>query len=433
MSFTLTPFLYQTRTILRLPAPRASRAAVRSLHATATRSKRKESGIPFEHDLDESNDGQADEPAPRGTITPGERLVFERIFSDIKARGLTPSTKRRESRENLPPAKDGSPLSIMRKAADDAANTYQSTLISNSAAQARVDQERADALLRFPPELRAAASRALDTIAYQVTGTHPVQDAVTYTNTKDSKAVAQSQADKGEDAFNDANWTIPENALSRSVEIEAKRQNERNRVEGLITSAATDFELWDVLEQEVFTMPARLGIKTNTLSDDAEPSKPHETVQESDKGAETEKLSLYIHGPLYPAYILLALRRLHSSFHAPSPLVFSILPRIKELGLESYVLGVSTPFYNELLEIYWACRGDLSGVVELLDEMRHCGLHFDRQTASTLWKLNNAVTEMANNAGTNGFARALMQMPEFELSQRQKIRRWHRTVVEMAA
>ena len=48
-----------------------------------------------------------------------------------------------------------------------------------------------------------------------------------------------------------------------------------------------------------------------------------------------------------------------------SPLTFSLLPRIKELGLESFVLGVSTPFYNELLEIYWKRRGDLLGMMGL--------------------------------------------------------------------
>ena len=115
-----------------------------------------------------------------------------------------------------------------------------------------------------------------------------------------------------------------------------------------------------------------------------------------------------------------------TAFHSPSPLVFSILPRIKELGLESYVLGVSTPFFNELLTIYWTRRGDLSGMLDLLEEMRHCGLYFDRRTAGILNQVEAAVFNLAN--GRSGLGKALMLMPEFEKLQRERIRHWHRVV-----
>jgi hypothetical protein len=125
---------------------------------------------------------------------------------------------------------------------------------------------------------------------------------------------------------------------------------------------------------------------------------------------------------------LVALRTLDTAFEAPSPLVFNVLPRIKELGLESYVLGVSTPFFNELMEIYWRRRGDLSGMLDLLEEMRHCGLYFDNWTASILNHVDTTLFRLAGRNSPSGFGRALMQMPEYEHSQRERLRHWHRAV-----
>ncbi|KAI8948168.1 hypothetical protein F4801DRAFT_471475 [Xylaria longipes] len=443
MSFTLMPFLYQTRTILRIPAHRAAAGIVRSLHATARRTG--ENDIPFDYEIGPPGvDVPVAEVANRGTITPSERQIFERIFADIEARSLKPVVK--DGGEPINPAANRSTRLIMQQAALDAGQAREAT-VTAPAILSGAAKDRAKALLRFPPPLRAAAEKALDTIKQQAKSAKYNDDA--------------HDAAAREDEFVDNEWQAPAHTFARTVELEAKRFPERTRIEGLITSAKSDFELWDVLEKEVFTMPARLGIvKAANRSDDAEaspkarkrgrpstaksPDEPSHDTEPKLEAAEVNttsvssdnvsdpgdprKLSLYVHGPLYPAYLLLALRRLDTAFSAPSSLVFSILPRIKELGLESYVLGVSTPFFNDLLAIYWARHGDLSGMLELLEEMRHCGLYFDSRTASILNRADEALFGLASGKERSGFGRALMSMPEYEHSQRNRIRHWHREV-----
>ncbi|KAI3319805.1 hypothetical protein HD806DRAFT_525126 [Xylariaceae sp. AK1471] len=408
MSFTLMPFLYQTRTILRIPPHRASAVVMRSLHSTPRRANN--DSIPFDYEVGQPEEDIPDEStSSRGTITPTERQIFERIFSDIRARGLKPGVS------NDGPQPTGtanrSAMLIMQQAAHDAGQARPATVTAPGLLSGAA-KDRAKALLRFPPELRGAASKALNTVQYQATR-------------------GKTHSDGEEDDFIDEYWQAPAHSFARTVELESMRYPERTRIEGLITSANSDFELWDILEKDVFTMPARLDATGNDAGPVLEASKVEYMSGVADNVASpdgSQKLSLYVHGPLYPAYLLLALRRLDTAFHAPSPLVYSVLPRIKELGLESYVLGVSTPFFNELLGIYWARHGNLSGMLDLLEEMRHCGLYFDGGTASILNQVDLGVTSLASANSRSGFGRALMLMPEYEKSQRERIRHWHRAV-----
>ncbi|KAF3066359.1 hypothetical protein GL218_09179 [Daldinia childiae] len=401
MISTLLPFLYNTRTILRTN-PRISLTFSRSLHATR-RQLREGDEIPFASYVPQ-DETPPEQPLRRGTITPSERRVFESIFADIKSRGLKPFVPEESSATSA----TRTTLSIMQQAVQDASHIRPVTLTTPGIPDDST-QDRHKALLRFPPELRAAASKAFDTI--QPSNPRlPSGDDIAY----DEASITATR----EDPDGDEGWKVPANTVDRTAELEAKRYPERTRVEGLITAAETDFKLWDVLEKEVFVMPARLGIQGDAETD----------VTSTENNTSSQELSLYIHGPLYPEYLLLALRRLDTAFRAPSPLAFSILPRIKELGLESYILGISTPFYNELLEIYWTRRGDLSGVLNLLEEMRHCGLRFDAQTASFLGRVNTALTLLATREASGSFARALMNMPEYDRSVRHRIKRWHEAV-----
>ncbi|KAI8624148.1 hypothetical protein F5Y19DRAFT_467995 [Xylariaceae sp. FL1651] len=417
MSFTLTPFLYQTRTILRIPPLRASALMVRSLHTTCQRPKGS-ADIPFDYEVKSADeDTRVESASSRGTITPSERQIFERIFADIRARGLKPATH--DDAPQPGPTVARSAMLIMQQAAYDAGQARSST-VTHPALLSGATKDRAKALLRFPPELRGAASKALNTIQLQANGTKSYDD-VEF----DSSAAAAEEGDFIDD------WKAPAHTSDRAAELESERYPERIRIEGLITSAQSDFDLWDILEREVFTMPARLEAVNGERTASTDATKPEDASATSNGLADPtdyQKLNLYVHGPLYPAYLLLALRRLDTAFHAPSPLALSILPRIKELGLESYVLGISTPFFNELLEIYWTRRGDLSSMIDILEEMRHCGLYFDSQTASILKRVDEVIFGLASAKGRSAFGRALMQMPEYELSQRGRIREWYRAV-----
>ena len=393
-----------------------------------------------------------------GTITATERQIFERIFADIKARGLKSSIPDDASGKDPPTFASRSAMLIMQQAAQDSGQSRPAT-VPGAGLLAGAAKDRNKALLRFPPDLRAAASKALNAID---PSSAPYDDSLRPADKKNTPA--------------EKPWTAPPHTFMRKQELDSKRQPERMRVEDLITSAKTDRELWDVLEAEVFTMPARMGIgkkdadesmaaKIASISknaaenpEDVEPShdKSSTANQElvSEPGAANEeitlegsatekttavqnppkipipqeKMSLYVYGPLYPAYLLLALRRLDTAFRTSSPLALNILPRIKELGLESYVLGVSTPFYNELIDIFWSRYGDLPGMLDLLEEMRHCGLYFDQQTSSILGHAQGTLDTLAEGQRHSSFGAALMTMPQYETSMRNRIRHWHRIV-----
>ncbi|KAK7757556.1 hypothetical protein SLS62_000571 [Diatrype stigma] len=449
------PFLYQTRTILR--APRVSVAHLRTFHATGRSFKGNE--IPFASEVGEVGEEGGAEPAARSTITPTERQIFERIFADIQARGAKHVDVPRDDPVSPPPPTAArSAMLIMQQAAEDSGQARPAT-VAPPGLLAGAAKDRNKALLRFPPELRAAAARALNAI-------DPSAPVAEYSEEAPAKAAAAA-------AEEEEQWKAPAHTFMRKFELDAKRLPERRRVEGLITSAKTDRELWDVLEKEVFTMPARMGlvrgegpkegeetaekVATEQVenegsleaaassedeghsmgSEEAEAeventaSKSTAAESETPEGTESsdpsEEMSLYIHGPLYPAYLLLAIRRLGNGFRTTSPLTLNMLPRIKEIGLESYVLGVSTPFYNELLEIYWSRYGDLAGMLNLLEEMRHCGLYFDNQTSSVLAHVQASLNKLSDRKESS-FCRAIMTMPQYESSVRERIRHWHRVV-----
>ncbi|KAI0157166.1 hypothetical protein GGR52DRAFT_565525 [Hypoxylon sp. FL1284] len=434
---SLLPFLYQTRTILRA-SPRAT-AFARSLHGS--RQLRKKDDIPFVsgfggeggESIELEDEDIPSEPARPGTITPSERQIFEGIFTEIKARGLKPTVK--DNAQPSTPTSDStrSTLSIMQSALRDAGQDTAGSAETPDTSD-RTARDRKKALSRFPSDLRAAASIALD-----ISG--------------DPAAGPWKPDGRGHGAA--AAVGPPSSAFANSSEIEAKRRPERIRIEGLISTARTDIELWNVLEKEVFTLPAQLGLETGTsnLVGPHAPRgadergkmverkrspiefqrlaiKPQAEESPGTEGQESspQRLGIYIHGPLFPAYLLLALRRLDRGFHMSSPLVYSVLPRIKELGLEAYILGVSTPFYNELLHIYWSRHGDLFGMLQILDEMRQSGFYFDERTKAILRHVDWKIRDMAEKPVFGSFTRAVMEMPEYGRVMRAYFQEWYQAV-----
>lgn len=449
-SSSLLPFLYQTRTILRarrLPATApALRRLVHDEHSRGpnyagardppwVKPKRKfpenyDTGsqshdIPFAADVPLPKP-PAEEESPRGTITPTERQTFDRIFADIAARGTKPPRDR-----DLPPPSDVTQRSanvILNSAAVEAGQQRMDGPVSPafSAASAK---DKTKALLRFPPSLRAAASKALRIL--DPTSPPPDEEEV-----PDAQQPTASV------------WDTPKNSLMQQVQLEATRYPAEKRVQGLMESATTDFELWDILEQEVFSLPARFGLGAKKQKDREtrraerarerrnklralQGKKPTKSqlleVAEAADQLDKDKLSLYTYGPLYPSFLLLGLRLLDSKFGVSSPLALNVLPRVKELGLESYVLGVSTPFYNELLHIYCGRYGDLSKALGVLEEMKHSGLYFDEGTSAVLHHMQDLGNTLAG--GAHGFlGEALSTMPDYDYSVRSQLGSWQRSI-----
>jgi len=470
---TLLPFLYQTRTLQRLSRTGISTPAFRALlHSTARTNSPRErprahkygggGDIPFElpegyenpdkkFEVDQDAEGGA-----RSTITPTERDVFSRIFEEIATRQKTGPTstsaaQSAPSENSINPASEphatgklpssslsfSDPDDFSVRTNEPNPESIRSTIniivqdaaeVQNSSRrqmkkpfdplhpleQTKTANEWERALLRFPPSLRQAARMALGTIewdeAAQKSGATPaVPDSTT---NDDARPAAQI------DLFLDP--------LSKDVQNEALRREERNRVEAKMRQAQTDFELWDVLEEEVFPMVRKLGI-------DEDPSQPPTTTTAAASGSKRTKrdrkgkLPLHIYGPLYPTYLLNALRLLDTQFARSSQLALHILPRVKALGPASYVLGVSTPFYNELARILWNRYGDPTAVFNLLEEMRVAGLYCDEGTRSVVQRIEQFLGS-AGQGNWGPFLRELASLPEYEFAVLPRITHWLKTI-----
>lgn len=495
MPATLLPFLYQTRTLQRLPRRALTTPLLRAFfHATANsradsseppaRNQRlrgaartaaqraSPDAIPFAFGPDQHQFGQ-EEGVPIGheaTITPLEQDTFKRIFDEIASRGLRPrsiaAAPEKEpghgigaSSARVEGDEEKAKLAINIVLQDAAATQNQSwrPIIQpfdplSPVGQLASTADQTKALLRFPPSLRRAARMALGVFEADRKAASPFP-----------APEAESMPPLWEEGDTPGLEQVPpvakdyttRSTLARTVEQESIRRIERRRVEKIMHDAKTDFELWDVLEAHVFPMVEKLGL------DDKKTAKPpkasvkgpkkatpvKEPVEGQELGLDDKKkvpktsvkgpkkappvkeptLSMRIHGPLYPYFLLSALRMLDSSFTKSSPLALNLLPRIKELGLMSYVLGASTPFYNALATIQWNRYGNAEAVFNLLEEMRHAGLYCDEGTFSVVHSISH-VFNKAQKGNSGPFLRELVSLPDYEYAIRPRIKHWFTAV-----
>jgi hypothetical protein len=340
------------------------------------------------------------------TITIAERHAFQKIFSDIFESSQRSSSKKEDLFSDSDTETDAGQGNQQK-----AKSKLNNILTSAMRRERPKTQEGMEAAVgRYPPALRAAAARAMGLI---------------------------------DDEANHEEATSRRGKALDTEQLEALREPERARVEGLMKNAQSDFELWEIMEKEVFPLIKKLGLEdapkvqdavvhkgvknkkerrkkstTEALPEEKGPLKPNQTpVSEKDNGI--SPLSLY--GPLYPSYILLGLRLLDRGFAKPSPLALSILPRIKSLGFISHVLGASTQFYNELLRVYRYRQDDFRGMVNLLAEMENSALDVDEETLEIV--LDVMRTQLSVHRGEKGPAiQALWSMAEFAPNKFRAIR-----------
>lgn len=286
------------------------------------------------------------------TITVAERHAFQKIFADIRARYQRGDV---EYKVNVRPDLDATP-----RPSEGAQKKLQNVL--DKAFQNRTQAAKIDIIKRYPPALRAAAAKA---IGLELTSWEE-----------------NAEAEHAEEAVNN--------------KLLGMQDHKRMRVQELMKNAATDFELWDVMEREVFSLIAKLGLEDPPREEASGQKKGRKKKNKDVSVAEDRKFSLptessidlegngvsplALYGPLYGEYLLFSLRLLDRAFSKPSSLVLSVLPKIKSLGLVSSVLGGSTMLYNELLLIYQYRQDDYLGMLDLLSEMEHLGLEFDEKT-----------------------------------------------------
>jgi hypothetical protein len=327
------------------------------------------------------------------TITARERRAFQKIFSDIFESSLRPSAKK-EDWFNDDDLEDSRPENKQR-----AKSKLDNILTSSIRRESLSNREGIEAAVeRYPPALQAAAARAM--------------------------GLANNEEDEGA--------ALVEGTQLDEQQLEALREPECTRVEGLMKNAKTDLELWDVMEKEVFPLIAKLGLEDASSSESAVVPKGVESKKKREKKTNTEEVPeevqqpelnqlmkaehevspLSIYGPLYPSYLLLGLRLLDRGFAKPSPLALALLPRIKSFGFISHVLGASTQFYNELLRIYHYRQDDFRGMLDLLTEMEDSALDVDDETLGIVLDVIKA--QRFIQLGAKGSAiKALWRMPEF--------------------
>jgi len=193
--------------------------------------------------------------------------------------------------------------------------------------------------------------------------------------------------------------------------VHVARRQEMRRIEQTFLAATTDVDLWNAIEDELFSKIRKLNLDGKTVSAadtdtevDKTPPKPRRkkkapTKGKAEKAAATtapevtppealdsednSSQSLAMFGRAYPALILLALR-LFCRRAVLTPFALAVLPALKSIGLSSYVLGASTALYNELLSYRWRVFSDLGSMLSLLREMSSAGLSMDVRTFAIL-------------------------------------------------
>jgi hypothetical protein len=220
------------------------------------------------------------------------------------------------------------------------------------------------------------------------------------------------------------------------AKYERARIEERERVDGLMKACNTDSELWKVMEREVFSLPAKLGIaqgkgaragKRKTVKGRGKSAGAETT--DAQRNSDEEKRVMDVHGPLYPHFINTAMGLFNTAFARPSDYAFQILPRVKELGLPSYVLGVSTPFYTNLARMHWNRFGDANSALDVLQEMNSAGLYADEGVHELLVTIRDHLHGCTWGA-QGPFVMGMMEAPPYDGMLTQRLEEMEKYVVQ---
>lgn len=447
------PFLYQTRTLYRLTrtARPVSRALVRSagIHSTPYRKHRVSEDIPFELPPDVQlpiSPDVNDSGAPKDTITPAERLAFKSIFQEIAEKGekpIKPKEKNVIEESDVEP-KLPSFLEALQQSGDDLGAPsptlpfHINSIMQDAAIKYNKEAEpgirgldpssplestysaaeREYGLLKFPRTIRKAARVAIGMFS-------SVRDTPVRLEGGETGQLGQKRSGQQDDPV-DAVHT--EERLAKVVETEAHRRAEWLRIREQMDAARTDVELWEVMERELFPLVERLGLMDAEAELQPSPKvKPKRGRKPKSSTPEIEpvksSLDPEVYGPIYPMLLLESLKLFDTKFSRSSPYVFHVLPRVKQLGLLSYVLGVSTTFYNQLITTIWNRYGDAAAVLNLLEEMRHAGLNLDENTKIVLQQIRQ-VYKNASSGSKGFFMQRLMEMPEYEPILVKRLHHW---------
>ncbi len=400
---SILPFLYQTRTIQHGLRQATFARVVRLAHSSAQ--NKTNYSIPFDWEDDPHHDDFSAKPSSQAsTITPSEAEIFKGIFDEI-------------SQGKMPVSKKKTTFSAMKEQPVSTTATSGSQLDSKARSivdQARLTDFRDKFLSRYPSSLRNAAQVALG--LFEVPANE--EGAGTYMELKEADA---------------ANWA--ERAMYDQL-----RSEERGRVDGLMNNCTTDAELWNLMEREVFSLPEQLGIVQDTTASAPKKGKK-KSVKAKGKSAAEESIEdpvtplalkpdrrlMDIHGRLYPHFIYNGLKLLDTQFKRSSPYALKVLPRVKELGLPSYVLGVSTSFYSRLAALYWTRFGDSNAALTVLQEMLSSGLYANEESMEVVESIRDHLHGCTWGA-QGPFVMAMMESSPYDASLSQRLENMQRYI-----
>ncbi|UPK89312.1 hypothetical protein LCI18_000247 [Fusarium solani-melongenae] len=410
MSRNLLPFLYQTRT-LQFACRRPVSLLVAQKAGIITqnkRSKRPDNSIPFEWD-DQEEANSHTTPEQEGTLTPTESEIFKGIFDEI-AQGRLPKAKKR------PESAEEQAEHTSRKPAKETSGeeSFEGSLVD----QARSAQSSPNFLKQFPASLQNAAQAALG--QFKLAPSRPRLRDLAELDRAEAKQMAV--------------W----------AQYESIREKEKLRVETLMRNCQTDVELWEVMEDEVFSLPGKLIGASDPKKERKERKKQkmaakraakkgivEETVTKAEKPLVLQdgRPVMDIHGPLYPHYLSTGMKLLDTAFLKPSILALNIIPQVKDLGLSSYVLGVSTPLFAKLADIHWRRYGDAAAALDALDEMQSVGLHPNEEVEKLVQEISSHLHSCTWGA-QGPFVMAMMESPPYDASLTTRLERWERVIAK---
>ena len=186
----------------------------------------------------------------------------------------------------------------------------------------------------------------------------------------------------------------------------------RKLVMAMLDSAKSDVDIWQILEKEVFSLITQLdehlklverAKKEETLHAakvrkaeaegidvaDVKLEKRDLTKKEMSTMKLTQTKAIPIDSLLsivhrnYADYCLDALRLLRRNYPT-SPYAPHVLSTIKQRGPISYVLGISTEIYNEILFLQWTQYSDLHGMADTMEEMINQGIESNEVTIALI-------------------------------------------------
>lgn len=379
-STSLLPFLYQTRTLqakLLSRKPHRSNSYGSSNRRSFCSTPRPQApdakpqsdrNLPFEGIPSDSYDAPSPtasslpfvEPGRKSTITASEQAIFDRIFED-----LSQSSGKEDAAEEL----------LDENHEDEAENEESLQSIFDAAIKN----------LRLVED-RYVETEELNRLRFT---SRPLTPAIGVVSDKDSI------------------WGVPGKIGDDYEDIHTAHREHEMKIYGMLDSAETDIELWQVLETQVFSLVEAFAARQKKTEEERSAAskktpkrigRPKKGQKEKEAVAAAATLTLTLPSTSkalppdillsilqqnYGSYCLHAMRLLRTQFPT-SPYAFRILPSLKRLGPISYVLGASTHLYNELLFLKWAQYSDLHGMADLLVEMGTQGLEANEVTLAVL-------------------------------------------------